>query len=107
MSKLAVIKLSGSQYIVEEGKTIKAQLPKGSAGELSTNEVLLVADRNSVIVGRPYVKGASVSMKVLDQKRGKKLRVLKYHSKTRYRKTIGFRPIMTLLKIEKIEVNRG
>jgi large subunit ribosomal protein L21 len=100
--KLAVVKIGGSQHIVKEGDTFKAQLPKGVSGTIEVREVLLFADGNNVKIGKPYLKDALVTLSVLGQKRGRKLRVLKYKSKTRYRKTIGFRPIITTLKVEKI-----
>jgi large subunit ribosomal protein L21 len=100
--RMAVIKIGGSQYIVKEGDTIKAELPKGASGAVEIREVLLVADADNVKIGKPYVKGAAVTIVVSEQKRGRKLRVLKYKAKTRYRKIIGFRPVVTTLKVEKI-----
>ena len=101
-SRLAVIQVGGSQYIVREGDSIAAQLPRGFTGKIENREVLLVADGDDIKIGKPYVKGATVTLDVTDQKRGRKLRVLKYKSKTRYRKTIGFRSLITALKVEKI-----
>jgi large subunit ribosomal protein L21 len=102
MSKCAIIRLAGSQYIVKEGDIIKTQLPRGASGAVEIREVLLVVDGNDAKIGKPYVKDATVTLVVVEQKRGRKLRVLKYKPKTRYRKTIGFRPVITVLKVEKI-----
>lgn len=98
----AVIQLGGRQYIVGEGDIIKAQLPAGASGAIEIKEVLLVEDGGAVKLGRPHVAGASVRAAVVGEKRGRKVRVLRYHSKTRFRRRVGFRPLITTLKIEKI-----
>lgn len=98
----AVIQLGGKQYIVKENDVITTQLPAGVSGKFEIKEVLLVADERAIKLGKPFVAGASAYVSILEQKHGRKLRVMKYKSKTRYRKTIGFRPIITKVKIEKI-----
>ncbi|MBL7036524.1 50S ribosomal protein L21 [Candidatus Microgenomates bacterium] len=107
VKKYAVIRINGRQYIVEEGKELlvdKLSLA-GSAGKIETitPEVLLVVVGDSVKVGKPIVTGVSVKIKVITEiEKGKKLRVFKYKSKSRYRKTVGFRPKYTRILIEKI-----
>lgn len=100
MTKYAVIKLNNRQFKVEEKKEF---LLEGFNREKLNPEVLLVADGEKVKVGKPLVKGAKVVLKVVDKEiKGKKVRVLKYKSKSRYRKRIGFRPKHTLVRVEKI-----
>jgi len=102
----AIIRLGGHQYAVKEGDIITANLGKVSEKEFECREVLVVADGANIKIGKPLVTGASVKAQIVAVKRGRKIRVFKYHSKTRYRKTIGFRPIVTALKIEKITTGR-
>lgn len=103
--KTAVIQLGGSQHIVREGDIIKTQLPRGSSEKIEIRDVLLAKDGDNMKIGKPAVRGAAVTLSVTEQKRGRKLRVLKYKSKTRYRKTIGSRPLITTLKVEKITLS--
>lgn len=100
--KRAVIKIGGRQYLVREGDTIKTQLPRGASGEIEMKEILLFEDGDTLKIGRPYVEGALVRATITGQKRGRKLRILRYRPKTRYRRRVGFRPLITELKIEKI-----
>jgi large subunit ribosomal protein L21 len=100
----ALVKVGSKQYFVKEGDVIKTQLPKGSSGNLEIRDVLLIQKNGEIYIGKPYVDGAYVVASILEQKKGKKLRILKYRPKTRYRKRIGFRPIITSLKIEKISI---
>jgi large subunit ribosomal protein L21 len=65
----------------------------------------LVADGDKVSVGKPAVKGAKVSLKVVkDMEKGEKLDIYKFKSKSRYKKHIGFRPQHTRILVEKISI---
>ncbi len=101
--KYAIIKIAGSQIKVSEGDEIevnKIEAKKDSS--LTIQDVLLLVDDKKVKIGQPLVKGASVKAKILDQLKDKKVRVATYKSKSRYRRVMGFRALLTKLKIEKI-----
>jgi large subunit ribosomal protein L21 len=103
MSKLAVIKISGSQSKVSEGDEIEVAKIEGKEGDLLTfKEVLLLATEKEVKVGQPLVADAQVKAKILVQKKGSKIRVAVFKAKSRYRRVKGFRPRLTRIKIEKI-----
>ncbi|MBI1961293.1 MAG: 50S ribosomal protein L21 [Parcubacteria group bacterium] len=102
---IAVIRTGGKQYKVAEGDTIKVEklgAEKGASVEF--NEVLLVGDADgaNLTIGTPLVSGAKVIATVLDQGRAKKIDVIKYKRKIRYRKKYGHRQAYTKVKIEKI-----
>ena len=108
--KYAVIRLLGRQYKVEEGQEIVVD----KMNDLKLiPEVLLVSDGDptspeirgarKVLVGKPLVKGAKVSIKVVkDVEKGEKIEVYHFKAKSRYRKHTGFRPQYTRILIEKI-----
>lgn len=103
--KYAIIAVSGTQIKVEENQIIT--INKQDFGDKKTGtitEVLLSVDNDKVIVGQPTIKGASVDYEVLKNYQDKKLKVFKYKSKSRYRKTQGFRAKLTDLKITKINL---
>lgn len=103
MSKFAVIKTGGKQYLVAPGQKLKIEkMDAKEKAKLTFGEVLLVTDDKKTEVGTPYVKGATVEAKVLKQGRAKKVIVFKYHSKTRYRKKKGHRQHFTEVEITKI-----
>lgn len=101
--KYAVIAISGSQHQVEENqKIVVDNLNLKEEEKSSTDQVLLTVNEDKVVVGTPTVKNASVEFKVLKNYQGKKLHVFKYKSKSRYRKTTGFRAQLTEIQITKI-----
>ena len=98
----AIIETGGKQVKVEEGSRIFVEKLEVNAGdEISIDKVLFVGGE-SVKVGTPYVKGASVSCKVEKNGLGKKIRVYKYKAKANERKTIGHRQPYTRLIVKTI-----
>lgn len=103
MANFAVIETGGKQYKVAPGEKVKVEKLDVKEGDsFKFDKVLLTADGDTVEVGAPYVKGAVVEAKVLEQGRADKVIVFKYHSKTRYRKRKGHRQMFTELEIVKI-----
>ena len=101
--KYAVIAISGTQHQVEENqKIVVDNLNLKEEEKSSTDQVLLTVNEDKVSVGAPTVKDASVEFKVIKNFKGEKIRVFKYKSKSRYRKTTGFRAQLTEIQITKI-----
>ena len=96
----AVIKTGGKQYRVQEGDKIDVEkLAVEVDDEIRFDEVLLVNDGTDTIIGTPFVDGASVSAKVLDQFRGKKEVAFKFKRRKGYHKPKGYRRSITTLEI--------
>jgi len=101
MSKIAVIKTGGKQYKVEEGQTLKVEKLDADKGAKVKLDTLLIADDKQLDLGQPSL-GDKVEAEVLDTAKNKKVTVVKYKNKTRYKRTVGHRQILTTLKIVKI-----
>lgn len=99
----AVIETGGKQYLVVPKDKVVIEKLSGDEGSVITfDKVLLVADGSKVSVGKPYVGGAKVTAKVLEQGKSDKLIVFKYRAKSRYRRKYGHRQQQTTLQIESI-----
>ncbi|MFH1667894.1 MAG: 50S ribosomal protein L21 [Candidatus Komeilibacteria bacterium] len=101
---LAVIKTGGKQYLVEKGDKLKVEKLVAEVGDqIELKEVLLKSDAkgSKVELGKP-VLDTTVEAKVLQQARGKKIKVVKYKNKIRYKKTQGHRQAFTELEITKV-----
>lgn len=101
---IAVITTGGKQYTVKEGQKLKVEKLDLEDGKTLDFEPLLVADAEGkdVKVGAPRVAGAKVTAKVLETDRDKKVAVVKYKRKVRYRRNVGHRQPFTMIQIEKI-----
>ena len=100
----AVIKTGGKQYKVKAGDTLKVEkLETGAGKTVKLSDVLMVVDGDKVVVGTPYVKGATISAKVNGHGRGDKVKIVKFHRRKHHRKQMGHRQAYTELSI--LEIN--
>ncbi|MDP3985329.1 MAG: 50S ribosomal protein L21 [bacterium] len=101
---IAVVKTGGKQYKVREGEVLNIELIDQNAGDTVDLDVLLVGEETgeSIKVGTPTVSGAKVTAKVLEHGKGKKVLVVKYKPKVRYKRSVGHRQPFTKVQIEKI-----
>jgi large subunit ribosomal protein L21 len=100
---IAIIKTGGKQYIVGPGQKLKVEkLTAQESGNVSF-DTLLTADPNgtNLALGQPTLK-TKVSGKIIEHGRAKKINVIKYKAKTRYRRQRGHRQSYTQVAIEKI-----
>jgi len=105
MSKIAVIKTGGKQYIVKKDAEIKIEkLSDGEGKNFVFENVLMISDEkgDELKVGDPYIKDAKVEVEILEQGKNKKIHAAKYKNKTRYYKAYGHRQSFTKVKINKI-----
>jgi large subunit ribosomal protein L21 len=103
--KYAILESGGKQYTAREGETIEVDRLPLEVGEAVTfDEVLLVVDDGSPIIGKPYIKGAKVEGEVVSQFRGPKIIVFKFKPKVRYRKKQGHRQHYTRVALKSISV---
>lgn len=98
----AIIKTGGKQYKVEEGQELFVEKLGVAEGETYNFEEVLLVGGDEIKIGTPTVEGATVTAKVLGEKKGKKVIVYKYKRKTGYHKKNGHRQQYTVVKIEKI-----
>lgn len=99
----AVIQTGGKQYRVHPGDKIAVERLPGQAGEpVEFHEVLLVADEETVAVGRPLISGAKVTAEIVEQSLGEKLIVFKFRRRKNYRRKRGHRQEYTTIKINSV-----
>lgn len=101
----AVIRSGGKQYKIKVGDTIELDKISPENKNIVFDDVLLVVDSGAATVGKPIISGARVEAKLIENIKGKKIRVMKFKAKSRYRRITGFRPQLSVVKIEKIETS--
>lgn len=101
--KTALVDLNGKQYQVNEGRYLLVDQLSMSVDEtFEISNVLLVSEESNVLVGAPYVDGASVHAKVIQHERGSKILVYKMRCKKGYRRKKGHRQCYTRIQIESV-----
>ena len=100
----AVIETGGKQYKVSAGQTVRVEKLEGEKGSaVAIDKVLLVADEGDVKVGSPYLAGASVKARIIEQHRTRKVVVFRYKPKKGVRVKNGHRQPYTALQIDSIQ----
>ncbi len=102
----AVIKSGGRQYKVSVGQQLEVnRLPVEDGAQVKFEEVLLISDADTSMVGAPFVDNAMVLATAVRQDRGEKLVVFRYKAKKRFRHRRGHRQELTVLSIDDIIAN--
>ena len=95
----AIISLGGKQYRVSEGQRLLVDRLPTEDGKTFTPAVLLVGGDGAPALSP---KDVTVTVKVLGQQRGTKIRIGKYKKRTGYKRHTGFRAALTQIEIESI-----
>ena len=102
----AIIKIGGKQYKIRPGNLLRTEKVEDvKPGETyEVKEVLAVSDeKGNLKVGKPFVDGASVVLKKIEDGRGKKIIVFKFKTKKRYRRKYGHRQWYSLWEVQEIK----
>ena len=102
---MVIIEDRGKQYKLKVGDVLK--LPKISdkkpKDKLQFAEIVYYKnEKGETLIGNPYVKDIVVEATVLSQIKDKKIIVFKKKRRHNYRRKIGHRQELTLVKIENI-----
>ena len=100
----AVLETGSKQYRVSAGDTLQVERLAVEAGQPVTfDRVLLVNRDGNLSVGSPTVASATVEADVVEHIRGKKTITYKMRRRKGYRKTIGHRQELTVVRIKEIK----
>jgi large subunit ribosomal protein L21 len=100
----AIVHISGVQTKVTPDEVLDVARLTGEPGSsLEFDQVLLIGDGEKVSVGRPTVKGASVSVEIVEHLRGEKLRIFKFKRRREYRRRRGHRDELTRIRVTGIK----
>lgn len=103
----AIIENNGKQHIVKVGSLLSVDnLNLTPHDEVVFDKVLLYVDKEKVKIGTPYLSGFTVKAKVIDSYKDKKVDVIRYRAKSRRRRKVGFRGVLTRISIENIHESK-
>lgn len=96
----SVIETGGKQYMVSVGDVLDVELigDHKEGDKVAFEKVLMT----SKAVGAPYVDGAKVTATFIEEKKGKKLSIIRYKAKSNRDRKIGHRQKYSRVKIETV-----
>jgi large subunit ribosomal protein L21 len=108
----AVIEAGGKQYRVQPGDFLQIEKLEGDVGApIKFDQVLFFSKANpenaQVVLGKPYVSGASVQAEVVGQGRGDKILIIKMKRRKQYRRTQGHRQEYSQVLVTSIDTGSG
>jgi large subunit ribosomal protein L21 len=95
----AIISVGGKQYRVQEGERLLVDRLAHGEGKTFTPPVLLVGGNGGTQIAP---KDVTVTVRVVANTLGEKIRIGKYRPKNGYRKHTGFRASLSQIEIESI-----
>ena len=100
----AIVATGGKQYRVKKGEMLRVEkLPADTGDKIELDKVLLVGEGADVKVGAPYIDGAKVMAKVVEEGLSDKVKIIKFHRRKHYRKQMGHRQSYTEIEITDIK----
>lgn len=102
MTKFAVVKTGGKQYVAKENDFLVVdQMPQKETETVELETLAVFEDDGTIDIGAPLLSHKTQA-KVIEHVKGEKLRIAKFKSKVRYRRVTGFRSRLTKIQITKI-----
>jgi large subunit ribosomal protein L21 len=96
----AVIETGGKQYRVAEGDKLHVEkLDVETGASVDLDKVLMIADGDSIKLGKPFIDGTKVTAEVAGHGRGDKVKIIKFRRRKHHMKHQGHRQWFTELKI--------
>ena len=101
----AVIRTGGKQYRVTPGELLRVESLGGEKnGDITFSEVLLTSSDGAVEIGTPLIFGVTVSARIVEQGKEKKILVFKKKRRKNYSRQRGHRQHFTAVQIKSINV---
>ncbi|MDG1196043.1 MAG: 50S ribosomal protein L21, partial [Polaribacter sp.] len=101
----AIVEIAGQQFKVAKDQKVYVHRLQGEAGSKVTfDNVLLLDNEGSVVIGAPAIEGASVTAQILSHLKGDKVIVFKKKRRKGYQKKNGHRQYLSEIQIESIAV---
>ena len=104
----AIAETSGQQFWFEVDKYYDIdRLNAKEKDKIILEKVLLLKDKNSITIGKPYIKDAKIELEVVSHKRDKKILVYKMRPKKKTRRKMGHRQELTRVMVKSISIGKN
>ena len=104
----AIAETSGQQFWFELNKYYDIdRLNAKEKEKVTLDKVLLLKNKDSISIGKPYIKDAKIELEVVSHKRDKKIIVYKMRPKTKTRRKMGHRQELTRVMVKSISIGKS
>ena len=104
----AIAETSGRQFLFKVNKYYDLDRINAKEKEkITLDNILLIKDKDNILVGQPYINNAKVELEVMSHKRDKKIIVYKMRPKKKTRRKMGHRQELTRVMVKSITIEKG
>ena len=104
----AIAETSGQQFWFEVDRYYDIdRLNAKEKEKIILDKVLVFKDKESITIGKPYVKDAKIELEVVSHKRDKKILVYKMRPKKKTRRKMGHRQELTRVMVKSISIGKA
>ena len=104
----AIAETSGQQFWFEVDKYYDIdRLNAKENDKITLEKVLLIKNKDSISLGKPYIKDARIELEVVSHLRDKKIIVYKMRPKKKTRRKIGHRQELTRVMVKSISIGKS
>ena len=104
----AIAETSGQQFWFEVDRYYDIdRLNAKEKDKITLEKVLLLKDKNSITIGKPYIEDAKIELEVVSHKRDKKILVYKMRPKKKTRRKMGHRQELTRVMVKSITIGKS
>ena len=104
----AIAETSGQQFWFEVDRYYDIdRLNANEKDKITLDKVLVLKDKESITIGKPYVKDARIELEVVSHKRDKKILVYKMRPKKKTRRKMGHRQELTRVMVKSIKIGKN
>jgi len=101
----AIAETSGQQFWFEVDRSYDIdRLNAKEKEKITLDKVLVLKDKESITIGKPYVKDAKIELEVVSHKRDKKILEYKMRPKKKTRRKMGHRQELTRVMVKSIKI---
>ena len=106
--RYAIAETSGQQFWFEVNRYYDIdRLNAKEKDKITLDKVLVLKDKESITIGKPYVKDARIELEVVSHKRYKKILVYKMRPKKKTRRKMGHRQELTRVMVKSITIENS
>jgi len=99
----AIVRGGSRQHKVTQGDVVEIDLVDAKVGDTIDLPAVLLVDGDKVTTDAKALAGVTVTAEVLNETKGPKIKIMKFKSKTGYKKRQGHRQRYTQVKITGIK----
>ena len=104
----AIAETSGQQFWFEVNRYYDIdRLNAKEKDKITLDKVLVLKEKESITIGKPYVKDAKIELEVVSHKRDKKILVYKMRPKKKTRRKMGHRQELTRVMVKSITIGKS